>query len=178
MGGFPGTNDQISSNRPVAPSRREIGGGTYGIFEKLSKRAFRTCMGHGGVGPLKKKLFKAERGRVMDFWPFSRNFHRFWGVHMGWCHVHPPNSPHYPHMPPGMGPHGPRTFTHDPPAVGWLSVGVSWVSVGVGWGSVGGQISAPLGEGDPSQVTMFPPQNGAQNLGTEANQGRKWTQHP
>ena len=103
----------------------------YGIFGKPLKRAFRTCMGHGGVGPLKKKIFEAERGRVMDFWPFSRNFHRCWGVHMGWCHVNPPNSPHYPHMPPGMGPHGPRTFTHDPPAVGWLSVGSR---LGVGWG--------------------------------------------
>ena len=46
--------------------------------------------------------------------------------------------------------------------------------LGVGWG----QISTPLGEGDPSQVTMFPPLNWAQNLGTGANQGWKWTQHP
>ena len=60
--------------------------------------------------------------------------------------------------------------------LGW--VGVGWASVGVGWGSVGGQISTPLGEGDSGQVTTFPPQNGAQNLGTGANQGRKWTQHP
>jgi hypothetical protein len=44
----------------------------YGIFGKPSKRAFQTCMGHGGVGAFKKKLFKAERGRVCDFWPFSQ----------------------------------------------------------------------------------------------------------
>ena len=50
--------------------------------------------------------------------------------------------------------------------------------LGVGWGSVRGQILTPLGEGDSGQVTMFPPQNGTQNLGTGANQGRKWTQHP
>ena len=28
----------------------------YGIFGKLLKMAFRTCMRHGGVGPLKKSL--------------------------------------------------------------------------------------------------------------------------
>ena len=50
--------------------------------------------------------------------------------------------------------------------------------MGVGWGSVGGHISTPLGKGDPIQVTMFPPPNGAQNLGIGANQGQKWTQHP
>ena len=27
----------------------------------------------GGIGPLRKRFFKAERGRVRDFWPFSRN---------------------------------------------------------------------------------------------------------
>ena len=50
--------------------------------------------------------------------------------------------------------------------------------LGVGWGSVGGQIATPVGEGGSGQGTMFPPQNGAQKLGTGANQGRKWTQHP
>ena len=46
--------------------------------------------------------------------------------------------------------------------------------LGVGWG----QILTPLGEGDSGQVTMFPPQNGAQYLRGGANQVRKWTQHP
>ena len=77
---------------------------------------------------------------------------QFWGVHMGQCHAHPLISPHYPHMPHGMGPHGPRMFAHDRSTVGWVSVGVTkvvgwvsvgvtkvvgWVSVGVGWGRLG-----------------------------------------
>ena len=43
----------------------------YGIFGKPLKRAFQTCMGHGGVGALKKK-FSGPEG-----WQF-RNFGAFW----------------------------------------------------------------------------------------------------
>ena len=39
------------------------------MFGKPLKRAIRTCMGHGGVGPLKKKLFGRQCGQVLDFGP-------------------------------------------------------------------------------------------------------------
>ena len=41
----------------------------YGIFGKPLKRAIQTCMGHGGVGPLKKKLFGRQCAQVLDFGP-------------------------------------------------------------------------------------------------------------
>ena len=43
----------------------------YGIFAKPLKKAFQTCMGHGGVGGRKKKLPEAKRPRVRDFQPIS-----------------------------------------------------------------------------------------------------------
>ena len=52
----------------------------YGIFGKPLKRAFQTCMGHGGVGGLQKKLPEAERRPVWDFRPIFRDFCRFSGI--------------------------------------------------------------------------------------------------
>ena len=43
----------------------------WGIFGKPLKRAFQTCMGHGGVGVNQQKLFGRQRGRFRDFGPFS-----------------------------------------------------------------------------------------------------------
>ena len=40
-----------------------------GIFGKPSKRAFHTCMGHGGVSGLQKKLFNVNCRQVRDFPP-------------------------------------------------------------------------------------------------------------
>jgi len=129
LGGFKTQNTggsrnflQLLRNNFVSVKNRG-GGGMYGIFGKPLKRGFQTCVDNGGVGPLKKKFFKAEHGRVRDFWPFPSNFHQFWGVQMGLCHAHTPSSP--------------RTFTHEGFGVSWVSVGVNWASVGVRQALVG-----------------------------------------
>ena len=93
-------------------------------------------------------------------------------------HTHP-NQPPPPHIPHGLGPHGPRTFTHDRCGVGWVFVGVSWGQLGsVGCQLVRGQISTLFGDRDPRRVTMFPPQDEAENIRSGPNQGQKWIQHP
>ena len=75
------------------------------------------------------------------------------GTHMRPCHAHLTTSPHHPLMPRDMGPHGPRTFTHDRSGGGGVSLGVSWLSVGVSRGPD----FDPFWDCDPSQVTMLPP---------------------
>ena len=65
----------------------------YGIFGKPLKRAFQTCMGHGGVGGRKKKLPDAERPRVRDFQPISsrhgQNFDPFEVIFSGFRRLTP-----------------------------------------------------------------------------------------
>ena len=65
----------------------------YGIFGKPLKRAFQTCMGHGGVGGRKKKLPEAERPRVRDFQPISsrhrQNFDPFEVIFSGFRRLTP-----------------------------------------------------------------------------------------
>ena len=65
----------------------------YGIFGKPLKRAFQTCMGHGGVGGRKKKLPEAKRPRVRDFQPISschgQNFDLFEVIFSGFRHLTP-----------------------------------------------------------------------------------------
>ena len=65
----------------------------YGTFGKPLKRAFQTCMGHGGVGGRKKKLPEAERPRVRDFQRISsrhgQNFDLFEVIFSGFRRLTP-----------------------------------------------------------------------------------------
>uniref|UniRef100_A0A7S1I7Q9 Uncharacterized protein n=1 Tax=Eutreptiella gymnastica TaxID=73025 RepID=A0A7S1I7Q9_9EUGL len=99
------------------------------------------------------------------FCAISRQFSP--GVQMGLCQAHPQSSPYCPHIPHGMGPHDPRTFTRDGSAVSWVSVGSGgrqFRLIGRRLGSVGGQNLTPLGDRIPSQVTTFLPRDGFQNI--------------
>ena len=53
-------------------------GAMCGIFGKPLKRGYQTCMGHGGVDPLKKKFFRAECGRVRGCRPISNRLACIW----------------------------------------------------------------------------------------------------
>ena len=65
----------------------------YGIFGKPLKRAFQTCMGHGGVGGRQKKLPEAKRPGVRDFQPISsrhgQNFDPFEVIFSGFRRLTP-----------------------------------------------------------------------------------------
>ena len=60
----------FSSNRRRTFSRPKIGGALYGAVGKPLKRAFRTCMGHGGLCASKSDLV-GNGDQSRDFGPFS-----------------------------------------------------------------------------------------------------------
>ena len=126
-------------------------------------------MGHGVVGPPKKNYSRPNVDGICGHFPAI--FTSF-GVFTWGSATHTPQpAPTTPtcHMvwdPMAQG----RSPMTDALLVGCQlgSLGRQLVSVG-GRLSVGGQILIPLAEGDPSQVTMFPPRDRTQNLVTGAN---------
>ena len=73
-GGEAAPQCHFPSNYRIILSRREIGMGLYGICRESLKTAFRTCMGHGGVGDFQQKSFGQQRGPSRGVWPVFRGF--------------------------------------------------------------------------------------------------------